>query len=433
MNIIFSMCLTGSVLFLLYLLVIGVLKNRLSNSWRYLILKIVVFFFLTPLGFLKMIPNKLSSEIDFTVAGTLPITVSTSQGIYSNGTYQIHHIIVYAWSIMAAIMFIWQQAKYMHFKIKIKQSLTEIVNLEESDAFFDCQSFIKSRNIHFFRSNLIGPFTIGVFLPFIVLPDNLPAVKHELILKHELCHIRRYDTFFLFLLHLVTCFYWFNPLIYLLKIHAEQVVEASCDEFVIRNMGLEQRRTYASLIIDMTARNVQYQKLFVPSFGSSVNNLKERIEFIMTSEKRKKPYNKYSVILAAIMVLCSSFTAFAYQPSIELSVDCAYNDSSFWKISPSDTVAFQSGVFYHEVLVTSILYDDQFTDIHGNIYKVESFSIAGYSACEHNYVDGSISRHSLKSNGGCAVKYYNAKRCSKCGHIVQGNLVKTETYEICPH
>lgn len=434
MNIIFTMCFTGSILFLLYLIAVRIFKNSLSNRWKYIILKLVLFFFLTPLGFLKLILHQAPTQTDFKLAGNIPIMVSTPHSTYTNSAYQINLTIVLIWIVMAIAAFVWQQLKYFRFKKLIQLSMTEITDLDIIDYVDHYRQTVRiKRKVRLYQSNCISPFTAGILSPLIVLPANLSSEKQRLILKHELTHIRRCDTLFLFLRHLVTCIYWFNPLVYLLELQLNKTVEASCDEIVTLGMNQKDRKNYASLILDMAANDVQYRTTCASSFSNSTNGLKERMDLIMIPDKQKKHGKRLSVLLASCMVLCSSFTAFAYQSPTELDMVCNSSNNPLLNIRSSDTIVFQSGDFKLTNSSSPILYDYQFTDTDGNIYKIDTSDRSEYAACNHDYVEGTISKHSKKSNGGCITKYYDAQRCSKCGKIILGSLIDTETHEVCPH
>lgn len=434
MNIIFTMCFTGSFLFLLYWIATKAFRKCLSSCWKYIVLKFVLLFFLTPLGFLKLLPRQTTYWADFHLAGDIPIIVSTDQGRYPNFTYQTDHAIVFLWLIMAAAIFFWQQFKYFHLKGLIMKSMKEITVSETLEYIEQYRQMLGiKRKVRLFQSDYISPFTTGILSPVVVLPAGLTAEKQKLILKHELVHIRRYDILFLFLRHLITCFYWFNPLVYLLEAQLEKIVEISCDESVILNMEQKERKDYASLIIDMAAYDIQYQRTYATSFSSTTTCLKERMDLIMIPEKKKKHGKRLSVILASCMVLCSSFTAFAYQPSTEIDMVCNNENNPFADISSSDTICFQSGEFQPNNIFSSILYDNQFTDINGNIYNIDESNRSSYAACDHNYIDGTMSKHSKKSDGSCITKYYDSQRCTKCGKIILGSLIDTETHSICPH
>lgn len=58
-----------------------------------------------------------------------------------------------------------------------------------------------------------SPMLIGLFDPVIVLPDvEYTPTQLEMIIRHELTHLRRNDILYKLLLHIVACVYWFNPL-----------------------------------------------------------------------------------------------------------------------------------------------------------------------------------------------------------------------------
>jgi hypothetical protein len=128
-------------------------------------------------------------------------------------------------------------------------------------------------------------------------------------------------------------------------------------------MSQKERKAYALLIIDMAAYDVQYRRTYASSFSNSTTSLKERMDIIMTPPKTKKFSRKLSVILTSCMVLCSSFTSFAYQPSTELDMLGTFSTNPLSNINSSDTVVFQSGDFQPENQYGPILYNNQFTDI----------------------------------------------------------------------
>jgi bla regulator protein BlaR1 len=64
----------------------------------------------------------------------------------------------------------------------------------------------------------ISPFTIGIFKPCIVIPDTLIGLldkqKLDIILRHELIHIKRNDHITRVLSYILQAIHWFNPLIW---------------------------------------------------------------------------------------------------------------------------------------------------------------------------------------------------------------------------
>lgn len=68
------------------------------------------------------------------------------------------------------------------------------------------------------RSSRRAPLTFGVFRPTVLLPEDLPVgdAQFQLVLAHELAHIRRKDCLRKLLLTVCLCLYWWNPLVWLM-------------------------------------------------------------------------------------------------------------------------------------------------------------------------------------------------------------------------
>ena len=56
--------------------------------------------------------------------------------------------------------------------------------------------------------------TLGLLRPVIVLPPEVPEADLPLILRHELCHIRRRDLWYKGVMLLANAVHWFNPLVW---------------------------------------------------------------------------------------------------------------------------------------------------------------------------------------------------------------------------
>jgi len=426
------MCFTGSFLFALYLAILYLFGEFLNSNWKYHILRLVLFFFLAPLGLFKLLIRQSLPSVNFRLNNDLPILITSPDSVYANIVLRTNAIIVFVWLSITSGIFIWQQLKYIRFKKKIMVSMTEITDSTLLNYLNICRKNIGiKRKVKVFQSEFLSPFTTGVCVPVIVMPAYLPFEKQKLIIKHELIHIKRYDFLIQFLRRLVTCFYWFNPLVYILDVQLEKIVEISCDRSVILDMGQKEKKDYAMLIIDMASYDIQYRSVFISSFSRNVRSLKERMNLIMRPEKK---YGKgLPAVIIVFMVLCSSFTAFAYQPPTKLSMNWNSSVTSLPDFNSADRIVFESGNYFAGQAFPSIRYDTQFTDINGNVYKIEDFPDSHYAACEHDFVEGTYSMHSKKADGSCITKYYEAQRCSKCGHLEIGSLIDTETHDVCPH
>lgn len=89
--------------------------------------------------------------------------------------------------------------------------------------------------------------------PMILLPANITDTLSEAqlayALRHELMHYRRRDHLLALLLLLLTCVYWFNPVVWLMKRELMKDMETACDSAVTARLNGAERREYALSLI----------------------------------------------------------------------------------------------------------------------------------------------------------------------------------------
>ena len=157
-----------------------------------------------------------------------------------------------------------------------------------------------------------APLTFGVFRPTVLLPEDLPVgdAQFQLILAHELAHIRRKDCLRKLLLTVCLCLYWWNPLVWLMVWLANRDMELACDEAVLRALGPDCRKAYALTLLDMAQRNPKSAPL---CSGFAKSSAEERIRAIL-SFKRIPAW--VGICVAILFVLTASvFTTQAVSPS----------------------------------------------------------------------------------------------------------------------
>ena len=96
---------------------------------------------------------------------------------------------------------------------------------------------------------IASPFVMGLFSPNIYLPSETPEEERSFILAHERYHIRRVDPVWKALAYLALCIHWFNPLAWLAFCLAGKDMELSCDEAVLKGLGVEVRADYAQALL----------------------------------------------------------------------------------------------------------------------------------------------------------------------------------------
>ena len=156
-----------------------------------------------------------------------------------------------------------------------------------------------------------SPMLVGFFRPTILLPsEHLPDSDARYILAHELTHFRRRDLWKKFLMNMIQCIHWFNPVVYLLSRDFAYWLETSCDEEVVSSLDYAQRKEYGYLLINYAPATRHVGPRLYVSFTSCRYKLKRRISIMLNSDKKSR--SLLGLVLAvALVVGCLATTALA--------------------------------------------------------------------------------------------------------------------------
>lgn len=258
------------------------------------------------------------------------------------------------------------------------------------------------------------------------------------LIRHYMVHGRRRDAVIKGICLAAVLLYWFNPFSYLLLLEYGRVCELRCDQMVLEQLGREKGSTYAKLVIRSAAWEGQGAGLWTSGYAGKGKDIEERVRRILDMDgKRRRSITAAAVLLA---VLCSSVTVYAYR--MEETVDKGVADLD-WTIMTFDDTADESylvpaedGGFVRieEPVVDFSRSDSAFiADDTGEVTFLDEAASGVYAVCVHNYVTGRIVDHEKDGKGGCTVKIYEGKKCTKCNQVVREKLVSTVTYDPCPH
>lgn len=128
------------------------------------------------------------------------------------------------------------------------------------------------------------PLSVGLFRhsTCVVLPDQSYSPEDlTLILRHEILHVCRSDTWAKFFLAFCTAMCWFNPLMWIAMKRCAEDLELSCDEAVLIGAGEETRRRYASLILSAAGD----ERGFTTCLSASAEALRYRLKNIVQPRK----------------------------------------------------------------------------------------------------------------------------------------------------
>ena len=202
-------------------------------------------------------------------------------------------------------------------------------------------------------------FVLGVFKPCIYLPDNLNDEQYNYVLMHEQYHIKRKDHLSKLVSLLVLCIHWFNPLVWLSFNLSSQDMEMSCDEAVIKQMGIESKKDYSSLLLNMSLNNNQLKPSLL-GFGNS--DVKSRVKNILNYKKMSFKILMISIIILVIIGfgLVSNQRVVPIKPSYSKDeivnlINQEYNGEIFASEEYNDQYYFVA--YYNENLVGYLAFE----------------------------------------------------------------------------
>ncbi|MBQ2101883.1 MAG: hypothetical protein II477_12570 [Lachnospiraceae bacterium] len=150
-------------------------------------------------------------------------------------------------------------------------------------------------------SSIAEPFVFGLLRPSIYLPDDLAEANREIVLCHELAHVKRGDYLWKPLGYLILCIYWFHPLCWVSYILFCRDVEMACDEKATHHLDDEERARYCQALLNMSSGK-KNSPIGTVTFGE--NGTKSRIDAILNY---KKP-SFWAIVLGVLAV--ASFCVF---------------------------------------------------------------------------------------------------------------------------
>ncbi len=189
------------------------------------------------------------------------------------------------------------------------------------------------------------PFILGVIRPRIFLPTTLTELDTSSVVAHERAHLKRGDHWWKPLGFVLLTVYWFNPLMWLGYILLCRDIEAACDEKVIRDMDVAQRKSYSQTILACSAPRHLITACPV-AFGETA--VKSRVKTVLSY---KKP--AFWLVLLAVVALAVSSVCLLTNP----------------KSTVSDEL---------DAYLTQVILEHNYSEEHtGDAYPTESHTVFG--------------------------------------------------------
>ncbi len=191
------------------------------------------------------------------------------------------------WLAGAAVMLLYALIRY----VQVRRSTAENIPYEGNILLCD---------------RVKSPFILGLVRPKIYLPSGMDGDAMEPVIAHERAHLARHDHWWKPLGFLILAVHWFNPLCWAAYVLLCRDIELACDEKVIRQMDLNERKHYSAALLECSSgrRLVSVCPL---AFGEV--SVKQRVKNVL---HYKKP--AFWVIVAALVLCGAAAVFFATNP-----------------------------------------------------------------------------------------------------------------------
>ena len=224
----------GSTAYILLKLLLVASGNRISQNWRYHSVLAVALLYVLPiykLWALVPIPHKSLPSI-ITVGGDMKpagspasppgsgeLLIQPAPMTMNIDWEQVLDRAAALWVLVVIGLVLWNVWRLLYYRRLFEQVSTEVIgHLQQIAQEAACFAGVTSE-VRLLVSPLVqSPTLVGFFRPTILLPsEHLPDNDARFILVHELTHFRRGDLWKKFLMNMIQCIHWFNPIIYLLN------------------------------------------------------------------------------------------------------------------------------------------------------------------------------------------------------------------------
>ncbi|WP_411680129.1 M56 family metallopeptidase [Clostridium thailandense] len=341
-NLILS--LSGTIIFLLIMLIKPVTKKLFSPSWNYYFIIIAAIIFICPYGLIVPKAQKPSIDVKayieqkntlkedkskITTGKAVVDTQSKSQPLQSlvttsynraadvqdKGKKEIMNIKFLrdkawiVWVVVGAFIALLRFSFFILFNKKLKATSRSVENQTVIQIFENCCSELGIHKKVALRvcKDIGTPMTTGLFYPVITIPkEDFDESILNMIFIHELMHYKSKDLWIKLLAFLASILHWFNPVIYMVNRELNKQCELSCDFQVIKNMNKEDRQRYGLAIINVANDSIERKMAFAAGMAvSSKNQIKERLFMIKTLKKSKKIVTFLSATLAVCIIVAA--------------------------------------------------------------------------------------------------------------------------------
>ena len=194
------------------------------------------------------------------------------------------------WLSAAGAAILYMAVSYCLLKFRVREAV------RNEDGIMECD-------------RIRGAFLLGYIHPRIYLPFRVQKRDRRFIVAHERAHVARGDNWWKLLGFVCAALHWYNPLVWLSYVLLCRDIELACDERVIRELDINDRKAYSMALLNC-GKSLAGVSVCPVAFGEV--SLKTRIKRVL---HYRKPGVWITVI--AMMLIVVTAVCFLTSPSAE--------------------------------------------------------------------------------------------------------------------
>ena len=290
---VFLCTLLGTILYLFWKVMGGLIEHKGYVDINYLVWKIVLLMFVIPITLIYANEFENSTYV-FEITSQIRLAIGILMSIWVVGT------------ISFTIRFL---KKYITIR-------NDILN---ADACSDeIQNMVRniSRKLGVHKEIQVvilekagGPMLYGVVKPKIILPRIYELHELDIIFMHEVIHYKHHDLIWKHLANIICCIYWFQPALKDIFYQLDQWGETYCDRTACEY--LTDVKGYFSTIIDISMEEIRYGRYTTAGLYESKEVLKLRMERMKSYRQQRRLRKEISVSIVFGIIILSTVTVFA--------------------------------------------------------------------------------------------------------------------------
>ena len=262
---------------------------------------------------LMFFPVEFRFAYNIEIEDTLqPVIRMFRHPIYHN--ILLMHVLAVIWLAGALVALVRYVMRYKSLFRYLSVRDTENYDTVLKKYGLDSRHYDGIEKIHFvYAGQVDSPCTAGIKKPYILLPEKeYSREQMHYILLHEIMHIKNKDLLWIILIEVLCISFWWNPLLYYIKIQLLQLIEIRIDNNIVKNMQKQEVRAYMNALINTAGQKKDETAGIIAFNNSGYKFLKKRLELI--GDGLSVSHIQQGILITVIIILVMCKVCFNIMP-----------------------------------------------------------------------------------------------------------------------